>query len=139
MAEFTLFDLEPEPLTFRARNGQVYELLRPSHFGLRSLAQLDRLQQRIAAKQAMLTDVSVESTPRALKLAEIELTKLLDDLIGVVGPDMPDDVCESMTLVEKLRFAGWWTQENSPKSKAPEEAAGTALVTKPIRKKSSRG
>ncbi|WP_110513746.1 hypothetical protein [Herpetosiphon llansteffanensis] len=142
--EFTLLNLAPEPLVFSDYDGNKYDVLRPNQFGLRSLAIIDRLQTQIAAHQAelaALADVEVEDDEHETEYehANQQFEKLLNSFIKAVVPKVTTKVCQHMSLVEKLQFMNWWREETAPKVKAPETAAGTTLVTKPIRKKSSRG
>lgn len=142
--EFTLLNVMPEPLVFNDRAGKKYDVLRPNQFGLRSLALIERLETRINEQRAELADLSEldaeddENDAEYQKISQ-QLESLLTSFIRAVAPKLPAGVCQGMTLVEKFGFLNWWKNENAPKSIAPEMAAGTALVTKPIRKGSSRG
>lgn len=142
--EFTLLNIMPEPLVFGDRAGKKYDVLRPNQFGLRSLALIERLQTKINEQQAELAELSDldaeddENDEEYQKISQ-QLEQLLASFIRAVAPKIPAEISQSMTLMEKFSFLNWWRSENAPKSIAPETAAGKALVTKPIRRKSSRG
>lgn len=140
--EFTLLNLAPEPLVLNL-NGTKYDVLRPNQFNLRTLALLDRLQAKINEQQAELAelgelDAEDDESQEGYEHLEQQLNMLLTNFIKAVIPTISPSLCKTMTVVEKLQFITWWTSETRPKSTAPETAAGTALVTKPIRKGSTR-
>lgn len=142
--EFTLLTIAPKPLVFNDRAGNKYDVLRPNQFGLRSLAQIERLEARINEQRAELAELSEldaedDQNEEEFNKINTQLDQLLVSFIRAVAPKIPVSVCHDMTLIEKFGFLNWWKNENAPKSIAPETAAGTALVTKPIRKRSSRG
>jgi hypothetical protein len=129
-------DLPPEPLTFRDRQGVRHEVKRPNEFGLISLAKFDKLQREQAQLMAKLQGISAQSNNKALKQAEQDLAKVLDDMVTMLAPDLPDEVRDSMTFLERIGFIRWWSAETAGDQVRPvgEAAAGK---TEPSPKKAA--
>jgi plasmid maintenance system killer protein len=140
MAEFTLMDLAPEPLTFRDRQGNRHEVKRPNQFGLISLAKFDKLQREQAQLMQKLQGISSGSNDKALRQAEQDLEAVLDDMVTMLAPALPDEVKTSMGFLERIAFIRWWSAETASDQVRPvgEAPAGkTEPAKKATRKKSS--
>ncbi len=129
-AQFSLADLIPEPLTFRdsgpGGSGEVYTVLTPELFSPEDYAEFARLQEEI---RLLLSDRNPAEAAQAS-----DLDRYTSRIMGILVPDLPEARRKKISIAFRLRFLGWW------KDQQPEPGAvlGNAVrATSPTRRKRS--
>ncbi|MCC6192260.1 MAG: hypothetical protein IT318_24780 [Anaerolineales bacterium] len=113
--------LIPERDTFTTRDGQRYEFRNRADLGVTDAARLHALQQDVQAALAALklnvADVTAAQT----------FERAVDELVGIILPELPAPVRQAYSFGEKNAIVTWWRDQQE----APAPAAGEATAGQP--------
>lgn len=104
--QFTLSSVIPEPLAFTDTDGQRYEVLYATQFGLEQLARFERIEAEFHELMTAVREQTMDHESVGARLDAV-----LREMIGTVCPALPATRKQRLTLAESIAFINWWKGE----------------------------